>query len=335
MTWQQLLLATVAAGALTAATTWRLASALAGLGLVDEPNHRSMHTGSVPRGGGAGLVVSVTTVTFASMTVGLDWRFSTILVLALGLAAVGFLDDRNNLDFAPRLIAQLMVVLATVAIIRDPGLSPDPRWPFALAAFVTVVWVLGFCNAINFMDGIDGITGLNTIVFGVHVAVIGGADDLLRLPGLLIAAGAVGFLYWNAIRRVVFLGDGGAYFIGAYLALLVVLASVRSIPPLVAAAPFAIYAADTSTALARRVIRREDLTRGHREHVYQRLTLAGRSHRFVAVFTAVCAAACSATAIAFERDIVDAVVAVALVCSVVVAYLISPRWLPMGGATAS
>jgi len=318
----------LATGLLTLAITWPLARWLASLGLVAEPNHRSMHTGAFPRGGGAGIAVATTAVTMASIGLGLDSRVMATLGASLGLAAVGFADDRFNLAATPRLLAQLMVAAVAIVMVNDTTLNVGSTWPFLPAAIITTAWVLGCCNSINFMDGIAAITGLHMIVFGGHLLLVGYDDELVRLPAALAIGAALGFLYWNAYREKVFLGDGGAYFVGAYFALLVVLASIGPSTPLIAAAPFAVYAADTAIAFTRRVARREQLTEGHREHVYQRLALQGRRHISIAAFTAACSAACGAAAIAVDRDLVPAAAGGALFVAVLSLYLSAPRWMP-------
>lgn len=335
MTWSEGVVAGFAAALLTLAITWPLAKALMAFGLVDRPNHRSMHTGSIPRGGGAGLAVAITVVMSLCVVSGLDERVLLVLALSLGLAAVGFLDDRLNLAFTPRLVAQLAVSIAAIAIVREPALSTVTSWPIVPTAIVTTIWILGCCNAVNFMDGVNGITGLHILVFGLHLMIVGYEDELVWLPALLAFGAALGFLYWNAVRGKVFLGDGGAYFIGTYLALLVILASIRLSTPIIAAAPFAVYAADTGTAFARRVIRRADLTRGHREHVYQRLALAGHRQLIVAAFTAACSATCSAAAIAVDRSWAAPGIGFAVVVVVVFAYLSATRWFPTRPGSAS
>lgn len=328
------IVAAVVCAVLTLALTWPLARVLVRAGLVDRPNHRSMHVADVPRGGGAGMTVAVSFVLIGCVAAGLDAVALGVLGLSLGLAVVGFVDDRLNLDFTPRLVAQLVLAAAAVVIARSSSISEATSWALLPTVIVTVVWVLGSCNAVNFMDGIDGITGLNVIVFGTHLSIVASDDGLVRVPAMLAVGAAVGFLYWNAVRPRVFLGDGGAYFLGAFLALLVVLASVRTSSPLIAAAPFAVYAADTSTAFARRVLRGDDLIRGHREHVYQQLVLAGRRHLPVAWFVASCSALCSLCAIGVEREWWAPTVGVVAIALVLTAYLSSEWWLPAPPDTA-
>ncbi len=322
--------AALSTAVLTLALTWPLARRLAALGLVDEPNYRSMHTGTIPRGGGAGIVVATTVVTIAAIGLGLDGRAIVTLGASLGLSAVGFFDDRYNLAATPRLLAQLLVAAVAIMMINDDALNTMRTWPLLPAALIATVWVVGCCNAVNFMDGIAAITGLHMIVFGIHLLIVGYDDELVRVPAALLVGSAVGFLYWSAYRNKVFLGDGGAYFIGASYALLVVVCSIRTTPPLVAAAPFAVYAADTATAFTRRVARGEKLNEGHREHVYQRLVLQGRRHLPIAGFTALCSATCGAAAIAVDRGILDVAAGVALVIAVLTLYLTAPRWMPRG-----
>lgn len=331
MTTVELVGVAAAAGVVSLALTWPLARWLVGFGLVDRPNHRSMHDADVPRGGGAGLVVATTMVVLATLLFGVEDRLWAPLTIALSLAAVGFVDDRFNLAFTPRLVAQLVVAAAAVVFVRDVAIGDAADWRLAPTAVVTVVWFLSCCNAVNFMDGIDGITGLHVTLAGGYLAVLTFDDDLVTVPAAALAGAAVGFLYWNVVRRRVFLGDGGAYFAGALLALLVAVAAVRGVAPLVAAAPFAVYLADTGTVLVRRAIRLENLSMGHREHVYQRLvTRREVPHLTSAGFTVSCSAACALAALAVDREWISPAIAAGIVVVTLGVYLTSPRWWPGG-----
>lgn len=323
----------IAAGSASAVATglltWPLARLLAGYGLVDRPNERSLHERAIPRGGGAALVLVTTLALLIAIAIGLDSRLWLLLALSLGLGAVGFADDRSNLGAEVRLAAQVVVAVTMIVLVRDPELGRGQTWPLLVTCVVTAAWAIGACNAVNFMDGVDGISALHFIVFGFHLAIVGWADELVVVPAVLLVGAAVGFGYWNVVRRIVFLGDGGAYFVGSYLAAVTALAAIRTSAPLIAAAPFAVYAADTSLALARRVTRREHLAQAHQSHVYQQLVLArSASHLTSAVFTATASALCSIAAILVDRAVIAGPLGFAAVAVIVAVYLTSPRWFP-------
>lgn len=274
-----LLAVTLSAGAtplvIVAARRWRL---------VDEPNHRSSHTVPTPRGGGMAVAAAATVSLLA-----FEWSYDAVALCAgaLALGVVGLVDDRRNLSAGIRLTAQIAVPLVVLAAVIGEATLLLP---------LAVVFVAGYTNAFNFMDGINGISGLQTVVVGVYVALLSADAGLeqLELAGLVVAGAAAGFLPYNAFRAYVFLGDVGSYFLGFWLACLGVLIVDAGVPVLVASAAFLLYATDTSVVLVRRLWRRERVTEAHREHAYQRLVQFGWSHVVVASICAgLTAAACA------------------------------------------
>jgi UDP-N-acetylmuramyl pentapeptide phosphotransferase/UDP-N-acetylglucosamine-1-phosphate transferase len=159
-----------------------------------------------------------------------------------------------------------------------------------MAALVlgTAVWLMGFVNAFNFMDGVNGISGAHAVIAGVAYACFGQwrQDPFLVAMGLAVAVGALAFLPWNAVRARVFLGDVGSYALGAALAVLAVTAVVQGVPPEAALGPLALYLADTAWTLQRRVRTGERWTEAHRTHTYQRWCDVGWSHPEVTLVTA-------------------------------------------------
>jgi UDP-N-acetylmuramyl pentapeptide phosphotransferase/UDP-N-acetylglucosamine-1-phosphate transferase len=162
--------------------------------------------------------------------------------------------------------------------------------PELLAALtlLTAVWLMGFVNAFNFMDGVNGISAAHALIGGVAYACFGQwrQDSFLVAMGLAVAVGGLAFLPWNAVRARVFLGDVGSYALGAALAVLAVTALIDGLPAEAALGPLALYLADTAWTLQRRVRAGERWTQGHRTHTYQRWCDAGWTHPEVALVTA-------------------------------------------------
>ena len=286
-----------------------LAAGLASLGLqgvllpmlrryvVDVPNGRSSHLSPTARGGGVAVVGGIWLGIVAAWLAGLPVAWSIVLV-ALGLAAaLGFADDLRSVRAMTRLAIQLSlsVVLALWVLRSETHLR---GLALGLLVVMGAVWIAGFTNAFNFMDGINGISALNALVAGGWYAYVGwhwGVQEVTTL-GLAIAGAAVGFLPWNLPRARVFLGDVGAYAVGMSLAGLALWAAVAGAPLWSAFAPLVIYTIDTGWTLARRVICGRPWREAHREHVYQRLVDGGWSHTQSAVLSAIAALACCAVA---------------------------------------
>ena len=301
------------------------------LQLLDHPNHRSLHVRPVPRGGG----VAVAMATVVGLAAEREWP-DALLVLAVGstaLAAVGLLDDRRGLPPLPRLAAQLLVPLIAVLVFGERGGSM-----LLASSVISAFLVAGYVNAFNFMDGINGISGTSAVVVGVFLAIVahGEEETALSTAGLALSGGALGFLPYNVPRAVIFLGDVGSYFMGAWLAGLALLVVESGAAPAVVLAPFLLYLLDTTSVLVKRARRGDSLMEAHREHAYQRLVALGWTHVAVAGLNAAIAALCAGLALAV-RDSGDAAQAVVLtVCTAIVGvYLALPAMLEARSAGPS
>lgn len=250
--------------ALTAA--WALAGllsrGLATWGWLDQPNARSSHVRPTPRGGGLAFVLPAVLVAPAPL-----------LLIPLPLALVGLLDDRRGLPVRVRLPVQL---LTGVALAWQAGWS----LPLALLLAVPATAVI---NAINFMDGLDGLVA-SCMALSLSVAAL-----VLPAPPLwCLAATLVGFLAWNWCPARLFMGDVGSTYLGAVLAgaLLAAAHGVAvggaSQPVLALGLASLPLLADAFSCLLRRLLAGQRLWQAHRLHLYQRLQRAGWSHRRVA-----------------------------------------------------
>jgi UDP-GlcNAc:undecaprenyl-phosphate/decaprenyl-phosphate GlcNAc-1-phosphate transferase len=297
---------------------------------VDVPNGRSSHSVPTPRGGGAPIAAGL--VLAAALLI----RGTAGLMFAAGVAAfaaIGFADDLGSLPAALRLAMQGLasLVLAGVLVGRI-GLPPAV---LAVAVAVLTVWLIGFVNAFNFMDGVNGISAAHALIAGVYYACLGWwrPDALLTVAGAAVAAGALAFLPWNAVRARVFLGDAGSYGIGVALALLAAQAVVRHVPLEAALAPLALYLADTGWTLQRRIRAGEQIFEAHRTHTYQRLCDVGWSHQRVTLVTAaVAAAVCLLGAASLTGHPVLRACGDLVAAGLLAAYLRSPAWLGRAGA---
>ena len=299
-----------------AATHWfpRIAPAWK---LVDIPNERSSHDQPKPRG--AGLIFAAASVAglFAyCLFTGYEppYRFA---IAALAMALIGLLDDLMDLSVIVRLIAHIAIAaffLQSVStpltdIMTDFGGVGEPGmvlWIVALA------WIVGFVSAFNFMDGIDGLAGGQAFVAGIAWAVWGywTQEFYILVIGGTIAAGSAGFLIHNWHPSKVFMGDVGSSFLGFSLAAMPFLlgttnsAAIRSHGATLdlAVAFIFLFLFDTMFTFIRRLMRKTQVWRAHREHLYQRITSRwGRHDRVTMLYLAFTAAISAATLAAFAR----------------------------------
>jgi len=257
--------------------------------IIDVPSHRSSHTIPTPRGGGipvaAGLLVACGLIGGADATV---FGFA---VAAFGL--LGLVEDLHGLPPGRRLIWQA-AGSAMVAILLVSGLAASTL-RVALLAGLCLVWITGFVNVFNFMDGVNGISAAHALIAGVVYAALGWwrHDGFMVPAGAAVAVGALAFLPWNAGRARVFLGDAGSYALGAALSTLAAYAVLHGIPAEAALGPLVLYLADTAYTLQRRIRAGERWSEPHRTHTYQRLCDTGWSHQRVTLVTGTVTAAVS------------------------------------------
>jgi UDP-GlcNAc:undecaprenyl-phosphate/decaprenyl-phosphate GlcNAc-1-phosphate transferase len=243
----------------------------------DLPNERSSHTDATPRGGGIAAATAIVAGLALSYS---EYEEVSALMLTVALfCMVGAGEDIWGVDLRLRFVALLACGLFVgVALIEYMSI---PVW---LGIGGVSLWLLGYANSFNFMDGVNGISGFNAAVGGIVYAVMGTLVDegALAMGGAVIAASALGFLPWNAVRARVFLGDSGSYALGAGIATLSVVAVFAGVPPTAAVAPMLVYMADTLWTLQRRIRSGDRWYEAHRSHIYQRLGDFGWSHLRVA-----------------------------------------------------
>ncbi|MEX0759607.1 MAG: glycosyltransferase family 4 protein [Tistlia sp.] len=262
-------------------------------GLLDRPNERSSHTAPTPRGGGLSVVgallvgwpLLVWQATAAALEAALVPAFLAVYAGALALAAVSFVDDVATLGAGPRLAVQVLAVAAALAFLSEAGFGLVfqgllPPWLDRLLAAVAWLW---FVNLYNFMDGIDGITGVESASLGIGLALVFALGGALLPAGLalLVAAAALGFLVWNWQPARIFMGDVGSVPIGFLLGWLLLLAAAEGQWAAALILP-GYYWADATLTLLRRALRGERVWRAHREHFYQRAVQRGLDHAQVA-----------------------------------------------------
>ncbi|HVJ54833.1 MAG TPA: glycosyltransferase family 4 protein [Aliidongia sp.] len=251
--------------------------------VMDEPNHRSSHDRPTPRGGGLAVVPIVALCWIALAALGAAPLGTLVAVaVAVGFAALSWRDDRSGgLPVWMRLGAQILGILIALFFLPGAGHVFQGLLPEAADFAVTALLWVWFVNLFNFMDGIDGITGSETVMIGLGVtlvAVLAAENDSGAIPlGASIAAAALGFLVWNWQPAKLFLGDVGSIPLGFLLGwLLLGLAGSGHWAPALILPLY--YLADATLTLLYRMVRGRRFWEGHREHFYQRAVQKGLSH---------------------------------------------------------
>lgn len=232
------------------------------------------------------------------LAVGQGWMpLGGVLPATVGLAVISFWDDLRSLGAAVRFGCHVLAGLLALAGLGGSGLtvglSPEhavhlPPWA---GWIVGLLWLSGYTNAFNFMDGINGLAGFQALITAAGTGLLGGLttgewDAAPVLFAWIVAGAAAGFLPHNFPRARMFMGDVGSAPLGFLLAVLVLWTAHRLggwllLPLLLLHTNFVL---DTGITLARRVARGEVWFRPHREHFYQRLLRSGRSHAEVTLW---------------------------------------------------
>lgn len=252
--------------------------------ILDHPNERSSHSLPTPRGGG----LAVTPICLLAW--GGLWLSDATppgllvpLLAAFGLLVLSWFDDKGGLTARLRFGLHLAAVIAGLAALPGDLLIFQgwlPLWADRLIAGLGWVW---FLNLYNFMDGIDGITGVESASLGLGLTLLVVLPGLtllpatLAAPALVLAAAALGFLVWNWHPAKLFLGDSGSIplgYLGGWLLIMVAgqgyLAAALILP--------LYYLADASITITRRALRREKIWQAHRQHFYQQAVRGGLRH---------------------------------------------------------
>jgi Fuc2NAc and GlcNAc transferase len=320
----QLVIGIMAAGLAAAISTLAVERVARWRRLLDIPNDRSSHAVPTPRLGGLAIGLG----TLAGWLVLDGWgdpAGSIVVMAALGLGAVGLLDDLGHTSLVGKYLAQLAaagVVAAALQPTLEFGLG-EASWSLSgvPASVVAAVGLTALVNAVNFMDGIDGLIGSVAVVVAV---VATGLSSPASLPLLFpIAAACAGFLVWNHAPASIFMGDGGSQFVGLILgaSLLWRDSGVVDVMPVILLASPLLF--DTGFTLVRRARAGRDLFAGHREHLYQRLVVAGRSHREVAAGYAGATALCGIFALSWATaPVVARIAMLAAVALLAVVYVL-------------
>lgn len=263
-------------GFLSFMLTWLLRRYAFAHGLIDLPNSRGSHTIPTPRGGGVAIVLSflaAISILFFGDVLPLS-QFAALFGAGSFVAFNGFWDDHGHIAARWRLLGHFLAAfwalywIGGLAPISFFGLSLETGiFGYLIAAFF-LVWML---NLYNFMDGIDGIAGVEA------VTVCAGAAFLYWMRGepqacgpMLLACSVLGFLCWNYPPAKIFMGDAGSGFLGITFGIFALQAAWISSNLFFAwLILLGVFIVDATLTLARRFLRGEKVYEAHRSHAYQ------------------------------------------------------------------
>lgn len=262
--------------------------------IMDHPNERSSHSAPTPRGGGLAIVIVVLIAGCVAVVAErsrspIDISPSLIyLVCGAVIAYLGWRDDLHSLSPRVRFGVQGLVALASVL---GMGYFKSVTIPLfgqlqlgAVGFIITLLWIIGLTNAYNFMDGIDGIAGgvALSAALGWMFLASRTNNDFVYWVALAVAAGGVGFLFHNWSPAKIFMGDAGSTFLGYTFAVLPLLSADEGGDALMLGTLLMwTFIMDAGVTFIRRALKRENVFAAHRNHLYQRLVIAGYKHAAV------------------------------------------------------
>lgn len=281
-----------------------LSSPNALLHLLDTPNERSLHDSPTPRSGGIAVVLGTMVGIVSSMYMGEVVISGTLVTCALVISLTGLIDDYRSLSALLRLLVQFAVGAIVVAsgVYLTGELVPGLQWhPSGLLAWVvSVIFLVWMINLYNFMDGMDGFaSGMSVVGFAVMGLLAMQSDaGSFSILAFVLAAAALGFLTSNFPPAKLFLGDNGSSFLGFCAGGMALWASKEHYFPIwISVLVFSPFIIDATLTLLCRVLAGERFWEAHRSHCYQRLVLAGWTHRRTVICSYLIMLGCGATAL--------------------------------------
>lgn len=274
------------------------------VGVFDEPDgDRRVHARPTPRLGGIAIFLGFMLALFTTLNVALTSNYliahylgtkdiAHIIGLLFGgtlMIGVGLWDDIMGMRPRSKFLAQLAVAIIAVVLYRFaiPGFTlPHFGWVNLglLAIPFSLFWYLGMVNAINFADGLDGLVAGITVIASATMIVVSLSHSqyIVAITMCALAGAAAGFLPYNYHPARIFMGDGGALFIGFVLASAAVMGTEKKAVAISLIIPLVVLALpilDTAAAIIRRVRSRAPVFTADRSHVHHQLLDLGLSQR--------------------------------------------------------
>jgi len=323
-------LAALAAGVILTALVRRVAIRI---GLTDCPDvHRKLHAQPVPLGGGVAVFLATGGVLAVVLVVpnpwGLqlqqDWRDVLGFLLAgLVVVGVGIADDCLGLRGRQKLFGQVVaasILMASGVLIRRVGIFGYDIQFGLLAVPFTLFWLVGAINAMNLLDGIDGLTTILGIILGGALCAMAAmtGHPAVAMVAVVFTGSLLGFLWFNFPPAKIFLGDAGSMLTGLMIGALAIRASLKGPGTVLLSAPLAIWAIpifDSAVAILRRKLTGRSIYTTDRGHLHYQLLNRLGTNRKVLAFIAACCLLTSAAALigVFLKNDVIALVTCAVI----------------------
>lgn len=256
------------------------------IGLLDKPNPRKIHSEPIPLAGGFSFLF--TFIILSLIFLRIDKKLLSIIGGALLIFFTHLVDDyfkANSRDFPalPKFLGQVasaLVVIAggiSISGIRNPFSGAYVVFSPLFSTILTVVWIVGVSNLINFADGLDGLASGITAIASGTLAIVSGLlnRDYATTLAIILLGTSLGFLRHNmSSTNKVFMGDSGAYLLGFILGTIAIEGTMKSTTAIAVLVPFIVLGQpiiDTGINVIRRTLKGEPFYKADKEHLHHRL----------------------------------------------------------------
>ncbi len=265
------------------------------VGAVDAPNlERKSQKEAVPYLGGVAIAIGVVGASYGSL-LAVDFSMETfrlasfVLVPAMAISLMGLIDDLKGLQPWPRLLAQTATGFVVAIILTATDTLGIAFNNTILNYAISVLWIVGVCNSINFFDNLDGGAAGTVAVITIFLFFIAYDRQQILVSALaIVTAGATaGFLIWNRAPAKIYMGDAGALFLGIIVSVLTIRLSPGVVPQIKSLSiPLALLAVpilDTTVAVSSRIYRGISPFQGGTDHLSHRLMRKGLHRKATAI----------------------------------------------------
>ena len=287
----QYILLGLAAFAMSGLLTWPIRKLAIAIGAMDRPNlERKTQKEPVPYLGGIAIAITILFITYASIAAKVPTaeKFTLagqVLIPATLLALMGLVDDLNDLAALPRLTIQTMAAMVMSLILINTDTMGFAIGNTTVDTVVSILWIVGICNSINFFDNLDGGAAgtVAATTLGIFFIAFAQGQELISALAILTAGATLGFLMWNKSPAKIYMGDAGALFLGIIISALTIRLDPNldpnwkslAIPVILLAVPIL----DTTVAVSSRIYRGISPFRGGKDHLSHRLGRRGFTAR--------------------------------------------------------
>lgn len=295
----------------------------------DKPNYRKVHKKPIPTLGGMGIFISFMIGMFILQPVS-SYHLS-IMCGGFLIIVLGFFDDLYDLSpkvkFLVQFIAAFLVVFWGGLQVDFINLPFGGQFEFGLfSTTITVLWIVGVTNAMNFIDGLDGLAaGVSSIaLFTIGGMAVVMNDPYVATIAFVLFFSTIGFLPYNFYPARIFMGDTGALFLGYMISVLALLGfkNVTIISFIIPILILVVPISDTLIAMVRRFINKQPMSSPDSSHLHHRLVKFGLTQKQAVIFIYILSATFSLIAVLFSMATIWSSIFILIVSLIVIQLLI-------------